>query len=318
MRKKYIIMDVDTGVDDSMALMLAAAHPELEILALTCTFGNNDVDVTTYNTLKVSELLGLDVPVGRGAVRPMLETPLDYSEGLGPLIHGRDGLGNAGSTLPEPVRRASTLTAPDLMAKAIREAPEKVTIAATGPLTNVAAFLVSYPDLADRIEQIALMGGAAFGGNMAFSVEANIGHDPEAAAIVFRSRVRKVVFGLDATMGVYITDEKREELERLGDTVGRFLRSCLQPYADIYRQLANWPGAVLHDSLPVAWLLDESAASLRPAVVDIELHGRYSRGATVVSFDCAADTAVCRIAMAADREKIVRMHLDAVKQFAKQ
>ena len=313
--KKYIIMDVDTGVDDSMAIMLAAAQEDIEILALTCTFGNNDVSVTTRNTRKIAEFLGIQAPVAMGAVRPVIEEPLDYSGGLGPMIHGMDGLGNVGGRLPEPTVPLSEYCAVDLMAEAIEKAPEKVTIVATGPLTNVAAFLLSRPDLINKVKQIALMGGAAFSGNLSFSAEANIGHDPEAAAIVFSAPVPKVVFGLDATMGVYITDEEREKMAQSGST-GAFLKDCLQPYADTYRMLAGWPGAVLHDSLPVAWLIDESCAELHPAVITIELNGRHTRGETVCNFNSnLLDQANARIALSADREKIIGLHLDAVKKY---
>ncbi|MBR2989853.1 MAG: nucleoside hydrolase [Solobacterium sp.] len=312
MRERWVIMDVDTGVDDSMAIMLAGAQKHLHILALTSVFGNNAADKTAYNTQKIAEMLGISAPVAKGSERPMIDPPIDYSAGLGPLIHGTDGLGNVGSRLPEPSRVLSTLTAVDLMAKVIRECPEKVTIVATGPLTNIAVFLLSWPELTDRIEEIAIMGGAAFGGNLAFSVEANVGHDTEAAAIVFRSPVRKTVFGLDATMGVYMTDEERECMAETGKT-GAFLKDCLQPYADIYRQLANWPGAVLHDSLPVAWLIDESLFEMKPVKITVEQNGKYSRGATVCDFNTEDDT--CRIAMGADRQGIIDLHLQAVRNY---
>ena len=104
MSKKYLIMDVDTGCDDSMALMLAAAQENFEILALTCTFGNNEVEKTTYNTLKVAQALGIDAPVASGAKRPLIDPPMDFSGGLGIAIHGADGLGNVGDTLKEPVK----------------------------------------------------------------------------------------------------------------------------------------------------------------------------------------------------------------------
>ena len=199
MNKKYIVMDVDTGCDDSMALMLAKSCPDIEILALTCVFGNNDVNTTTENTLKVAKMLGINAPVGKGAQKPLIDPPLQ-ADGLGVAIHGKDGLGNVGGRLKKTEENLSDLTAVDLMAKVIKEAPEKVTLVATGPLTNIATFLVSYPELQEKVEQIALMGGAAYGGNLTFNVEANTGHDPEATAIVFMSGVKKVMFGLDATM----------------------------------------------------------------------------------------------------------------------
>lgn len=317
MSKKYLIMDVDTGCDDSMALMLAAAQENFEILALTCTFGNNEVEKTTYNTLKVAQALGIDAPVASGAKRPLIDPPMDFSGGLGIAIHGADGLGNVGDTLKEPVKEKSRLVAADLMAKAIKEAPDKVTIVATGPLTNVATFLVSYPELQDKIEQIAIMGGAAYSGNMRFYAEANVGHDPEAAQIVFMSGVPIAVFGLDATMGVYITDEEREEMAKVGGEIGTFLKNCLEPYAATYRRLANYPGAVLHDSLPVAWLIDESVADMHDAYIEVGLNGIQTRGCTVADFIGITGKPVnAKMAMSADRKKVIDMHIEAVKKFA--
>ena len=316
MNKKYIVMDVDTGCDDSMALMLAKSCPDIEILALTCVFGNNDVDTTTENTLKVAKMLGINAPVGKGAQKPLIDPPLQ-ADGLGVAIHGKDGLGNVGGRLKKTEENLSDLTAVDLMAKVIKEAPEKVTVVATGPLTNIATFLVSYPELQDKIEQIALMGGAAYGGNLTFNVEANTGHDPEATAIVFMSGVKKVMFGLDAPMAVYITNRERQLLAENGGEVGVFLKDCLQAYADTYKALANYPGAVLHDSLPLAWLIDESCVQLKDAYVEIDLNGAVSRGCTVADF-----MGICqkprntKIAMRADREKIIKMHTDGVKAFA--
>jgi len=315
--KKYIVFDVDTGVDDSLALMLASASEEIELLAVTTTFGNCAVDTTTYNSLKILDMLGKKVPVAKGAWRPMIDPPFDYKRDVMVDIHGRDGLGNVGTMVSEPVSKAVDMAAADLMGKAIAESPEKVTIVATGPLGNVATFLMTYPELKSKVEQIAIMGGAAYGGNLKFSVEANIGHDPEAAEVVFKSGVPVVMFGLDATMSVFITDEERRTLAENGGEVGNFYKCCLQQYADIYRALANYPGAVLHDSVPVAWLLDESVVELKDAFVEIELNGYGTRGCTVCDFGGMLKKPFnAKVAMAADREKIIGMHLEAVKKFA--
>ncbi|MBQ3008008.1 MAG: nucleoside hydrolase, partial [Oscillospiraceae bacterium] len=165
LNKRPIIMDVDTGVDDTLAFLLAAAADNLDIRAITTVFGNCAVDVTTKNTLKICELFGLDVPVARGTYRPVIDPPIDYSVAPMVDIHGRDGLGNVGDRLPEPTKQVEAMAAADLMAKAIKECDEKMTIVATGPLTNIATFLLAYPDLHEKIECIAFMGGAAFGGN---------------------------------------------------------------------------------------------------------------------------------------------------------
>ena len=239
LKKKPIIMDVDTGVDDTLALLLVAAADSLELKAITTVFGNSSVQDTTKNTLKICELLGLDVPVAAGSFRPLIDPPIDYS--IAPMvdIHGRDGLGNVGNRLPEPTKTVENMTAVDLMAKAIRESEEKVTIVATAPLTNIATFIMAYPDLREKVECIALMGGAAFGGNMGFSVEANIGHDPDAAKVVFMSDIPKYMFSLDATMGCFITDDERQAIADNGGKTGEWLKDCMQQYSDIYKALGG-------------------------------------------------------------------------------
>ena len=315
-KKRPIIMDVDTGVDDTLALLLVAAADTLDLKAITTVFGNCSVADTTKNTLKICELYGLDVPVAAGAYRPLIDPPIDYS--IAPMvdIHGRDGLGNVGNTLPEPTKQAEAMTAADLMAKAIKESDEKVTLVAPAPLTNIATFLLAYPDLHDKIECIALMGGAAFGGNLGFSVEANIGHDPDAAKIVCMNKIPKYMFSLDATMSCFITDEERQAIADNGGKTGEFVKACLQQYSDIYKALGGLPGAVLHDSLPVAWLLDPSVVEFAHCYVDIELKGVKTRGCTVT--DLAGYTqkpANTYVTMKADREKLIQMHIEAAKKF---
>lgn len=314
--KKPIVMDVDTGVDDTLAFLLVAANESLDLRAITTVFGNCAVDVTTKNTLKICELFGLDVPVAAGAYKPVVDPAIDYSVAPMVDIHGRDGLGNVGDRLPEPTKQVVNMAGVDLMAKAIRESEEKVTIVATGPLTNIATFLVAYPELHQKVAAIALMGGAAFGGNMGFSVEANIGHDPDAAKIVFMSDVPKYMFGLDATMSCWINDEERQQIADNGGETGVFLKDCMQQYSDIYKALGGLPGAVLHDSMPVAWLLDETVAEFAHCYVDIELKGVKTRGCTACDLNGFTKKAPNTfVAMKADREKLIGMHIEAVKKF---
>ena len=316
LNKRPIIMDVDTGVDDTLAFLLAAAADSLDLKAITTVFGNCSVADTTKNTLKICELFGLDVPVAAGSYRPLIDPPIDYSVAPMVDIHGRDGLGNVGNQHQDPQKQAEAMTAADLMAKVVRESEEKVTIVATAPMTNVATFLLAYPELHEKIECIALMGGAAFGGNLGFSVEANIGHDPDAAKIVFMSDVPKYMFSLDATMACFINDEERQALADNGGKTGEFLKACLQQYSDIYKALGGLPGAVLHDSLPVAWLIDPSIVEFAHCHVDIELKGTKTRGCTVTDLlGYTKKPANTYVSMKADREKLIQMHIDAVKKF---
>ena len=311
-----VIMDVDTGVDDALALMLAAASDRLEIKALTCVFGNRSVEETSLNTLKIAQLLGLDVPVARGLAVPFLEPPVDYTAPQPIDVHGTDGLGYMGHLLPELSRSLSPLSAAELTAKVLRESEDSVTIIATGPLTNIAAFLLAYPSLHGKVDRILLMGGAACGGNIKPSAEANIAHDPEAAEVVFTSGLPVYMFGLDATMKLWITDAEREELSACGRT-GDFMSRAVAHYSGIYQSIAGLPGAVLHDSLPVAWLIDPDICTLRKYHVDVELSGPRTRGCTVVdTADILKKEPNAFVALDADRERFIQMHIEAARRFS--
>ncbi|MBQ8995423.1 MAG: nucleoside hydrolase [Oscillospiraceae bacterium] len=317
MAKIPVWMDVDTGLDDALALLLASNCKDVDILGISTVFGNQSSDKTAYNTLKMCEFLGISVPVAVGARKGLLEPEIDYSKGLEMDVHGADGLGNIGERLPEPKLKLSDLTAVDLMAEKISKCHKKVTIVATAPLTNIAIFLLSYPELAEKVEQILFMGGAMYGGNIKPTVEANIGHDPEAAAIVINSPIPKVMFGLDATMQCFITDEERNQMKEIGGNVGAFLCDSLDHYAMLYQTIAGLPGAVLHDSLPMAWLVDPTVAEVKEFPVEIELTNGITKGCTVTDvWNREGKKTNVKVAISAKREQLLKMHFDALTKFA--
>ena len=177
LKKIPVILDGDPGHDDAIAWVLARASRELDILAVTSCCGNQTIEKTTYNALRVCTLIRLDAPVGKGCPHPLLNDVMNA-----PSVHGESGLD--GPALPEPVFAPSELPAPELMAKVLREAKEPVTIVATGPQTNVAALLLAHPELKGKIARISLMGGGIATGNWTPAAEFNILVDPEAAKIV--------------------------------------------------------------------------------------------------------------------------------------
>ena len=179
-KKIPIILDGDPGHDDAIAWVFAHGCGLFDILAVTSVGGNQTIQKTTYNSLRVCTLIGLNAPVARGCYHP-----LNTEQMNAPTVHGESGLD--GPALPEPAFEVEPGSGIELWARVIRECPEKVTIVSTGPLTNTAAFLLAHPELKDRIERISLMGGGCLFGNWTPAAEFNILVDPEAAKIVFES-----------------------------------------------------------------------------------------------------------------------------------
>ena len=314
MKKIPLILNVDTGVDDALAIALAAASEHVELLAITTSFGGNTVEQTTGNTLRIAELLGLGVPVAVGAAGPLLSQTSERI--LGSAAQGDDGLGNKSSLLPYPVMSPSEDGAVSVMEKAVTESEGGVVIISTGPLTNVAVFLLAHPDLKHKIDGIAFSGGALYSGNVLPTVEANVFRDPEAAQIVLKSGVRLLICGLEATEGAYMTFEDREHFKLAATRASAFLYEALYHYADHYENLLLKEGSPLPDVVPVAWLIDPSVVATEPYYVEIDLSGYYTRGATVADVQKLwgkKPNAV--LAVEVDRKKICSMVLEALRTF---
>ncbi len=279
-----LILDVDTGVDDAMALLYAAASPEVELLAATSVMGNVTVAHATENTLAVLELLGLDeVEVAEGAARPLVR---DHEPC--PVVHGERGLGRA--ELPPPRRKASSRSAARLLVEAVRDRPGEILLVATGPLTNVALALAEEPRLPELLGGFAIMGGAFDrGGNATPSAEANIWVDPDAAQAVFRGFSGRPAGALPLCAGLDVTDRvqlSREALDAIcapgPDTpVARFLQGAVPFYIEFHERHGVPGGAAMHDPLALAFAIDESLGTFETTRVEVETEGLWTRGTTV-------------------------------------
>jgi inosine-uridine nucleoside N-ribohydrolase len=267
------ILDCDTGHDDAIALLLALASPELELLGITTTYGNQTLAKTTENTLRVLELVGrADVPVAMGADRP-----LEHELAVAAHVHGESGLD--GPVLPEARTKPSAGDATELVAERIRNAAEPVTIVATGPLTNVARYLATHGS--DRIARIVLMGGAIAEGNYTPAAEFNVWCDPEAAAAVFGSGLDVTMIGLDVTHQALLGPEVEERLRATGH-VGSFVADLNVYFTRYHRETYGWDGAPIHDAVAVAHLIRPGLVETRHRNVEIELDSELCRGRTVV------------------------------------
>ena len=189
-----MILDVDTGVDDAFAVLFAARHPQINLIGITCVDGNTNVNQVVANTLKVLDAAGAgDIPVARGAVRPLLGKS-EYAE----YVHGADGMGDLG--IAPSSRKTDPRSAIELLRDLVEGSKDPVTIVPMAPLTNIALFLRAFPETAKKVHRIVMMGGSASAGNATAAAEFNVWHDPEAAAIVFQSGVPITMYGLDVFM----------------------------------------------------------------------------------------------------------------------
>jgi purine nucleosidase len=275
-----MILDVDTGIDDAMAILYALKRPGIKLEALTTTFGNTDIETATANTLRILELAGRDdIPVARGPGRPLLKP---FGKGAD-HVHGANALG--GVELPEPRGRAVDEHASDLIIRMAKDNPGEITLCPVGPVTNVAIALAKAPEIAGLLRKIVVMGSTIFHpgiqGIASPMADANFWNDPEAAAIVLRSGAAITLVGMDVTMKVLLTAAMREAISNSGP-VGATMMRIAQFYVDAYaRMYPGIDGCGLHDPLAVAIAEDPSLATTERMCVDIELSGALTRGQTV-------------------------------------
>ncbi|MGR6751713.1 pyrimidine-specific ribonucleoside hydrolase RihA [Aeromonas veronii] len=272
-----VILDCDPGHDDAIALILALASPELKVLAVTTSAGNQTPDKTLNNALRILTLLGRDdIPVAAGAPKPLARELI-----IADNVHGESGLD--GPKLPDPAFAPQAMTGLELMAKYLRESLEPVTLVPTGPLTNIALLLAAHPELKPRIARIVLMGGAAGAGNWTPAAEFNIYVDPEAADMVFKSGIPITMCGLDVTHEAQVMDEDIERVRAITNPVAQCVAGLLDFFM-IYHRDPKWgfAGAPLHDPCTIAWLLAPELFHGVECRVDIETRGEHTVGMTVV------------------------------------
>ena len=268
-----IILDGDPGHDDAIAWMLAKASSKLEILACTSVSGNQSIEKTSYNARRVMTLLGIKAPFAMGRENPLHGEPIHAGN-----IHGETGLD--GPALPQPAIEAEPLTAVELMAKTIMASGEPVTIVATGPLTNVGALLILYPELKPKIGQISIMGGGLAHGNWTPAAEFNILVDPEAADVVFKSGIPLTMAGLDVTLKALVFPEDFERIRALGNPIAVVVAEWLDFFYNFHRGI-GYAGAPVHDAVAVAALIRPEILTARDLYVQVETAGDFCRGATI-------------------------------------
>ena len=276
---KRVILDMDPGIDDALAILLAVKSPELKVEAITTVSGNVHVDKASLNVLKILELAKVrNVPVAKGMQRPLIRE-LETAE----HIHGEDGLGN--TKLPVPKLLLHPKHAVDLLIEKISSAPKEITLVTTGPLTNVAMAILKEPKIVHQIKEVILMGGAfaltPYGyGNVTPVAEFNIWCDPEAAKIVFHSGLPIVAVGLDVTAdpSACLREDHLKKLSSAKTAISKFIVQASRFYLmRTQRDLME-----LHDPIAVAVAIDKSLVATRRFFVDVETKGEITRGQTIV------------------------------------
>jgi pyrimidine-specific ribonucleoside hydrolase len=273
-----ILLDCDPGHDDAIALLLALASPELELLGVTTVAGNQTLEKTTANAIRVLDFVGRDdVPVAAGAAAPLVREAY-----VAAYVHGETGLD--GPDLPPPRREPLQKHAADFLAEQIRARNGAVTLVPTAPLTNIALLLALHPDA--RPERIVLMGGAIAEGNVTPAAEFNIWADPEAAARVFASGIDLTMVGLDVTHKALFT---RAHEQRLEGRVGEMVRALLEFYGEFHRRHYGWDGSPIHDAVAVAHVARPDLLETLDRGVKLDTGPELSRGRTYVDVWRRAD-----------------------------
>jgi inosine-uridine nucleoside N-ribohydrolase len=313
-----ILYDTDPGVDDAMALLLLARHPEVELVGITAVFGNAPIETTTRNALYLKQLFGIDAPVARGAAKALgaAEAPPGAA-----FVHGDNGLGNI--PIPEVTVMADPRPAAQLIIDVVRANPGEVTIVAVGRMTNLAEAIALDPGIVPLVEAVSVMGGA-FGrnghfGNVTPVAEANIIGDPVAADIVFGAGWPTTIVGLDVTHESVMTDAYVQDLAAHAGADGTFLWEVSRFYAGFYTSSQQYlDGFAVHDSSAVAAVLHPEFFTYERGPVRVVADG-IARGQTILRpegyYDHARDwdgRPSCKVAVTVDAAAFLKFYRDTI------
>nr|WP_218778123.1 ribonucleoside hydrolase RihC [Marinilactibacillus psychrotolerans] len=269
--KKHIIIDTDPGIDDAVALAIALYSEEVDVKLITTVAGNVGLEYVTDNTLKLLKFFDKEIPVAKGFDSPLLRELIDASN-----VHGKTGM--EGYDFEEPDNHLLLEEhAVNAMYKTIMTSPEPITIVGIGPLTNIAVLLKLYPETKSNIKEIIFMGGSASRGNSGVMSEFNINFDPEAAKIIFDSKLLVTMVGMDVGLKALVFPEDSKKIKDM-NKVGHMIYSLFSKY----RGGSMKTGLKMYDSTAIAYLLKPDLFEAVETFVDVELNGKYTTGATIV------------------------------------
>lgn len=309
-----VILDADHGIDDTMATFYLASQSNVEIVAVGTVHGNAHADQAARNALQVLELVGLpDVPVAVGAA-----TPLAQVVDIAAMVHGDDGLGGEARVVD---REPSKESAVEQLVRLARSLPGELEILATGPLTNLALALLVEPRLPELIKRVVIMGGTiGVPGNTSPNTEANIWHDPEAAALVFARMTNLVLVPLDVTKTNWVDEDALGTIARApANAPNDFLRKILVQYEAFNRGESGRAGFPLHDPTAAILMVKPQLAKYIQTPLDVELRGEHTRGMVIADRRAGAASAngqhSVKVAMSMNRDDVVAEFLHGVLRY---
>lgn len=307
-----LIYDTDPGIDDALGLLLLAAAPEIDLLAITVTHGNTSQDKCLRNALQLAELCGLThVPIARGAQEPLVKE-LSVAE----ETHGDGGLGYA--QLPEPKLQPVSQPAHDLIIRLIEEYPGEVTLLCVGPMTNIALALLKQPGIAKQIKRIVSMGGAIhYPGNVTPQAEYNVFCDPEAFEIVLNAGIDFTLVPLDVTYQCLFTTDHLSRINKAPAAIFDFIKESTRFYMEFHAAYQGIQGCAINDPLAAAILLAPDLVTYRDYFLAIELQSPTSKAKTIADhYGALKKQPNAKVAMEVEVEKFMDLFIERINRLA--
>ncbi len=319
MAKRKMILDLDTGVDDALAIAYALADPEVDLIGIVSSYGNNLLDVCAENSLKLLELLGhTDIPVFKGLPHSCTTDHFDVMQ-VSKDIHGDNGIGDV--ELPAPSRALEEQSGVDFYIEAAHKYGKDLIIIPTGPMTNLAAALKKDPEIADLIGNVTFMGGAlTVEGNVTPVAEANINQDPKAADEVMKSNLPLTMVGLDVTLRTLLTKNETKQWRELGTASGKAFADITDFYIDAYYNLdIDKRGCALHDPLAVGVGIDQSFVSTISLFMKVVYQEGPYYGRTIGDNAKLNDpNPNVKVAVNVDKERYLKAFMDRLNKLFKE
>lgn len=314
--KRKIILDVDTGTDDAMAILLAERIDAIDLTALTVTHGNQPLACTLENTLRVTELLGRDIPVYAGCPEPMVQLMAPgrrHNQVLQTVVKVIDGkevhIHDPYLPLPPATRKPRDMHAVSYLVETLRGSDQKITLVSVGPPTNIGMALRMAPDIARYLDEIVVMGGGVDMGNRTSAAEMNFYMDPEASQLLVKADTKVTLFPLNATMSALFTKQDGEAIIALGNPVARFFGQLITGFVDRCALLdIGADGVAIHDALCILYLVDPAIVTdLRHENCDVDFGGGIADGALIVDArGYMPKTRETYIAYRVDKDRVMR------------